>query len=113
MANAGERINQKEVEVTDEVNVPGEEKAPEHRKVKVTIKAIEGRPCKAGLQVGQSWVLDQLTPEGMCPYAYLAIFSTWQIMRYGGMPPALHDGVVVRSCPDPKALVLFQVEPLP
>ena len=81
----------------------------------VTIRVIsqEGT-CEAGHRVGDEWTItaeDFKTPQGMCIYAFNAIFPFSQVLMYGGsFPRETLPDVTTVACPDPGNPVVFELK---
>jgi uncharacterized repeat protein (TIGR04076 family) len=84
-------------------------------KVKVTVDAVTKGRCPFGFKVGDSWLIeDGLTPGGMCPSAYNAVYSAIRVFRLGGSHPWDKDkDVNYVSCPDPKRMLVYEIRRLP
>ncbi len=78
-------------------------------KVQVKIKSIEGK-CPMKFKVGRTWVIDKLTPGGMCQSAYQAIYSALRVFRFGGSHPWDKDkNTTYICCPDPENRVVYEL----
>ncbi len=77
------------------------------KKVKVTVKSGE---CNQGFhKVGDSWIVGERTPEGICTSAFDALFPLILVLQCGGKFFWEDDPhVTYASCPDDTGLV-FQV----
>ncbi len=72
------------------------------------------RPCPLGYKVGDEWVLKAKTPEGMCSWAYNAIFPVVLTLQCGGTFPWQQDPDVTEvSCPDGDVNVIFELRRIP
>ena len=72
--------------------------------------------CEAGHKVGDEWTItvqDFKTPQGMCIYAFDAIFPFSQVLMYGGSFPWETDpDVTTVACPDAENPVVFELKRL-
>ena len=71
--------------------------------VKVTV--IKGK-CQGGFhQKGDSFIIDEFTPAGMCIGAWDSISPYIMTLLYGGnFPWEKEKGVATIHCPDPKGI---------
>ncbi len=70
----------------------------------VAVKVISQKgTCEAQHKVGDEWVIkDGKTPEGMCIFAFSALFPSAQMLMFGGIFPWETDpDVATAACPDP------------
>jgi len=82
-------------------------------KVKVTVVSVQGH-CGAGHTPGQSWVVDRLTPEGICTVGFACLEPTLRLLRWGGAQPWQEDkDTAHQACSSPNNRVLFQLTRLP
>jgi uncharacterized repeat protein (TIGR04076 family) len=78
-------------------------------KVEVTIVSIGGE-CPAGHKVGESWLIGNTTPGGMCSGAYDTIAPYIRTLRAGGEFSWADSKDVVRlACPDPDIPVVLEL----
>ena len=77
----------------------------------VAIKVLSQKgTCNAGHKVGDEWVVNNKTPEGICLAAFLSLAPhIWTLMFGGSFPWEIDSGVVVTVCPDPDNPVLFEL----
>lgn len=69
--------------------------------------------CAAGHKEGDEFVLGNLTPAGMCPWAFYTIFPFLTVMKFRGHFPWLKEGIdITIACPDPGNPVIFEVRKL-
>ena len=75
------------------------------------IKARYSGPCPLH-KVGQIFSVDDVRPDGFCPYAWDALFPTLMTLRFGGDFSEWYDdaGTAVISCPDGLRPVIFKLE---
>ncbi len=73
----------------------------------VRIEVTKGK-CQGGInKVGQVFIVDHTTPEGMCTGAWDAISPYVMTLKYGGdFPWEKEKGFAEIHCPDPKGIVL-------
>ena len=65
--------------------------------------------CSLGFKEGDSWLITNRTPGGMCLAAYATIYPHIRTLRHGGGGDRDFSRV---SCPDPKHCVVFEVRRL-
>lgn len=59
---------------------------PEGYRIVITVVSQKGM-CSAGHKKGDSWTLDELTPAGLCMYAFDAIYpKRWLSSSVPGFP---------------------------
>ncbi len=80
----------------------------------VAVKVISQKgPCHKEHKVGQEWVIESKTPEGICLSAFNALFPRIQVLRFGGSFPWETDpDVATVACPDAKNPVVFELRRL-
>ncbi len=84
----------------------------ERYKVRIEVISQEGR-CAQEHKVGDSWVVEGKTPEGICLSAYDALSSRLQVLMFSGALPWSADPDVARvACPDAKNPVVFELRRL-
>ena len=70
--------------------------------------------CDAGHKVGDEYVIDDKTPEGICAWAYYSLFPFASVLQYGGkFPWSKDENKVSMNCPDghnPVQFVLTRVD---
>ncbi len=84
-------------------------------KCEVLVKVISQKgTCSAQHKVSDEWVTnDSQTPEGICPYAFHALFPFAQVLRFGGSFPWETDpDVTTVACPDAENPVVFELRRL-
>ena len=81
---------------------------------KASIRVISQKgTCTLGHKVGDQWVVEYKTPEGICVSAFDALLSTLRVMRYGGSFPWSSDpDITTVACPDPDNPVVFELRRL-
>ncbi len=80
----------------------------------VAIKVIsqEGT-CSNEHKVGDEWVINNKTPEGLCLGAFVPLYSHAKVLIYDGSFPWSSDpDVVTVACPDAKSPVVFELRRL-
>ena len=66
--------------------------------------------CEAGHRVGDEFVIGQETPNGMCSWAFYALFPFAEVLRFGGAFPWEADkSKATVACPDPDNPVVFEL----
>jgi len=69
--------------------------------------------CMFGHEVGDEWILDRYTPEGICNYAYHAFYPNVRIIqRKGDYQFPAGSGVIRSGCPDAWNQVVFELSPV-
>ncbi len=70
--------------------------------------------CVAGHKVGDEFAVGQLTPSGMCPWAFYALFPFAGVLQFGGSFPWEEDpNKAAVACPDPESPVVFELRRVP
>ncbi|MFQ5957353.1 MAG: TIGR04076 family protein [Candidatus Brocadiales bacterium] len=80
-------------------------------KIKITItEQVRPAPCHRGHKIGQSFDFD--TERGkLCPMIMHVLFPAIDILRYGGsFPWSDNPHKAAFACPDPKTLLVFEIE---
>ncbi len=87
----------------------------ERKEYDIVIRLVDNqRPCHAGHKIGDEWLLTDKTPEGICTWAYNAIYPMALTLQYGGMFPWQEDPDVMQvSCPDGKVNNIFELRRIP
>ena len=66
--------------------------------------------CSAGHKVGDSFIIGQKTPAGMCSWAFAALFPFAETLEFGGSFPWEKDpSKATVACPDPENPVVWEV----
>lgn len=67
--------------------------------------------CAAGHRVGDEFIIGETSPNGMCCWAFYAIFPFVSVLQLGGRFPweAKADETTV-ACPDPANPVIFELK---
>ena len=82
----------------------------EQYKVVAKIISQEGT-CSAGHSVGDEFVISEITPGGMCSYAFHALFPFTTVLQVGGAFPWESDpDKAVVACPDSGNPVVFELK---
>ena len=81
---------------------------------KVSIKVISQKgTCDAEHKVGDQWIVDSKTPEGICLSAFNALLPGIRVLMFGGAFPWSSDpDVATVACPDPDNPVVFEIRRL-
>jgi len=81
---------------------------------KVSIKVISQKgTCALEHKVGDQWVVEDKTPEGICLGAFDALFPYLQVLMYGGAFPWEDDpDMTTAACPDATNPVVFELRRL-
>jgi len=81
---------------------------------KVNIRVISQKgTCALGHKVGDQWVVDGKTPEGICLSAFNSLFPNLRVLRFGGSFPWEGDpDVTTAACPDAANPVVFELRRL-
>jgi len=84
----------------------------EHYKVSIKVVSQKGT-CALGHKVGDQWIVDWKTPEGICLSAFNSLFPSLAALMYGGAFPWESDPDVARAaCPDADNPVVFELRRL-
>lgn len=79
-------------------------------KVQVTVTEITKGVCPMGMKVGDTWIIEDKTPEGMCASAYYTLYPYIRSLRFNGwLVPSGHD-INYFSCPDRKHWVIYEIK---
>lgn len=78
----------------------------------VVVKVIsQTGKCEAGHKLDDEFVLGQTTPEGMCAWAFCALWPFATALQAGGSFPWEEDGgKAIVSCPDSANPVVFELK---
>jgi uncharacterized repeat protein (TIGR04076 family) len=84
------------------------------KQYKVSIRVISQKgTCEVGHRTGDEWILDKKTPEGLCPFAFYAIFPSLTPLMFGGSFPWEADpDAATAACPDAENPVVFELRRL-
>ena len=81
----------------------------EQFKVVAKIVSQKGR-CVAGHKVGDEFDIGDLTPAGMCSYAFHSIYPFATVLQFGGAFPWEEDpDKATVACPDPGNPVVIEL----
>ncbi len=70
--------------------------------------------CSAGHKVGDEFVMGELTPVGLCSWAFYTLFPFASTLQYNGSFPWESDPEKTTvACPDPENPVVFQLQRVP
>jgi uncharacterized repeat protein (TIGR04076 family) len=74
--------------------------------------------CEAGHKIGDQWIINESlkTPEGLCCFAFCALYPSAEILQFGGCFPwqeikGIPDKTTA-ACPDPDNPVIFEIQRL-
>ncbi len=77
------------------------------------VESQEGT-CEAAHREGDEFVIGQLTPPGMCSWAFYTLYPFAQVLEFGGQLPWEPDAGGARvACPDPDNPVVFELRRIP
>lgn len=78
----------------------------------VEIKVISQKgSCEAGHKVGDKFTVGLHTPDGLCTWAFCALFPFLSSFQTGGIFPWEKDeNVTTVACPDPLNPVVFELK---
>jgi uncharacterized repeat protein (TIGR04076 family) len=66
--------------------------------------------CSIGHKPGEEFIIDDLTPKGMCSWAFYTIFPFYSVLKYGGTFSWEKDpDKATVACPDPQNIVHFEL----
>ena len=66
--------------------------------------------CSAGHRVGDTFIIGQKTPAGLCSWAFETLFSFAEVLELGGSFPWEKDkDKALVACPDPDNPVVFEL----
>ena len=66
--------------------------------------------CVAGHKVGDEFLIGDITPQGMCTWAFYTVFPFVSALQYNGSFPWEPDsGKAIVACPDPTNPVVFEL----
>ncbi len=70
--------------------------------------------CVAGHKVGEEFLIGEKTPQGMCSWAFYALFPFAEVLQFGGSFPWEKDkNRTTVACPDPGNPVVFELKRKP
>lgn len=81
---------------------------------KVHIRVISQKgTCKYNIKLGDEWIVDGITPAGICLGARHNIYPNLRLLRYGGIMPQYPDPDVIKVvCPDIDNPIIFELRRL-
>jgi uncharacterized repeat protein (TIGR04076 family) len=82
---------------------------PRRAAIRITLKS-QLKGCPNGHAVGDEWIVDGKTPEGMCLSAFHSISPFLMTLRFGGSFPWEPEGEATVCCPDPQVVNVFRLE---
>ncbi len=66
--------------------------------------------CEAGHHVGDEFVIGQMTPSGMCSWAFHSLFPFAEVLEFGGsFPWEATPDIATVACPDAANQVVFEL----
>lgn len=75
----------------------------------VRLKIVEMKSkCNSGHKVGQEFIMDRYTPEGICLTAFAGLLPLARILASGGELGS-EPGKIISGCPDPAGGVIFEI----
>ena len=84
----------------------------EIQKVRIKVVSQKGT-CEVGHKVGDEWVIDGKTPEGLCLFAFGSLLPTLTPLMFGGSFPWEKDpDMTTVACPDSQNPVVFELRRL-
>ena len=82
------------------------------QKVRVRVVSQKGT-CACEHKVGDQWVVDGKTPEGICLSAFDALYPNLRVLRFGGSFPWEDDpDMCTVACPDAANPLVFELRRL-
>ncbi len=84
----------------------------ERYEVAVRVVSQKGT-CNLEHRVGEEWVIDKKTPEGICLAAFDVLYPFARVLMFGGAFPWETDpDVTTVACPDAENPVVFELRRL-
>jgi len=66
--------------------------------------------CECGNEVGDEFVIGEMTPPGMCSWAFHTLFPFAEVLAFGGSFPWEEDAdKATIACPDAANPVVFEL----
>ena len=88
------------------------EKVKEPQKISVRVVSQKGT-CANEHKIGDQWVVNGKTPEGICLAAFNAFYPSLRVLRFGGSFPWESDpDAATLACPDAANPVVFELRRL-
>ncbi len=80
----------------------------------VAVRVISQKgSCAAGHKVGEEWILEHNSPEGLCLSALDVLFPYARVLSFGGsFPWEDNPDVTTIACPDAENPVVFELRRL-
>jgi len=70
--------------------------------------------CAAGHKVGDEFIIGEMTPSGVCTWAFYTLFPFAEVLQFGGSFPWEEDAnKTTVACPDPGNPVVFELRRVP
>ncbi len=81
---------------------------------KIIVRVVSQKgTCVQEHKIGEQWVINGKTPEGICVSAFDALYPSLRVLRYGGSFPWEADpNVTTVACPDATNPVVFELRRL-
>ncbi len=84
----------------------------ERHKVSIRVVSKKGT-CSQEHKVGDQWIVDGKTPEGLCLSAFNSLSPSLRVLMYGGAFPWEADpDMATAACPDATNAVVFELRRL-
>ena len=78
-------------------------------KIIARVISQKGR-CEAGHRVGDEFIIGQISPPGLCSWAFYTLFPFAEALQFGGdFPWEKQHGTARVACPDPDNPVIFEL----
>ena len=78
--------------------------------LRVKIVSIKGT-CNNGHKVGEEWLIQHKTPEGICLGAFATLLPFIHMLKFGGgFTRSTDPDTQLRACPDAKNAVVFEIK---
>ncbi len=78
--------------------------------IKITVESVKGE-CPTGNKVGNTFIVENTTPAGMCLGAFSALLPAIMVMKNGGsFPWERNPDVAHVGCSDPINQVVYRIE---
>ena len=70
--------------------------------------------CAAGHKVGDEFIIGEMTPSGVCTWAFYTLFPFAEVLQFGGSFPWEEDAnKTTVACPDAGNPVVFELRRVP
>ena len=83
----------------------------ERKRYKVAVKVVsQNGHCAINHKVGDKWIIEGTTPEGICLAAFNVLYPDIRTLRFGGsLPWENNPDVSTLACPDANNPVVFEL----